>query len=155
MFELLKILHVLGWSAWFGLAVAEASAGVQTRKQTDPTARQALARLWGRVGSIEVGAMGLAIVFGLALFAYELSSFPDGGGAYMRDPGHRFVHLMLGLGLVAGVLTLLAAGARARAISALADDAGFTAGYKRASMLSGISSLLIVAIIALVYLHSA
>jgi hypothetical protein len=157
MFEVLKILHVLGWAAWFGLSIAEASAGVQTRKQTEAVARQALARLWGRVGGIGVGAMGMAIFFGLALFAYELASYPEGGGAYMRDPGHRFVHLMLALGILAGVLTLLAAGARGKAIAALQqqDGAAFSGPYKRASMFSGLASVLILATIVLVYLHSA
>lgn len=156
MFEVLKILHVLGWSAWFGLAVAEASVGVQTRKQTEPAARQALARLWGRVGGLGVGAMGVALVFGLALFALELATFPDGGGAYMRDPGHRFVHLMLALGLLAGLFTLLAAPARSQAIAGAAtDQATFSARYKRAAVFSGIASLLIVVTIVLVYLHAA
>lgn len=156
MFEILKLMHVVGWAAWFGLAIAEASAGVQVRKATDAGGRAALARLWARVGRMLVGAMGLTLIFGLALLAFEMSSNPLGGAGYMRDHAYLFVHVMLGLGLLAGVLVLFAARSRSAALAAIeaGNTEGFAAPYKRAAMFSGMSSLLVVAIMAEVYLHT-
>lgn len=156
MFQVLKLLHMVGWAAWFGLAIAEASVGVQARKATDAGGRTALARLWGRIGRIEVLSMAVAVVFGLAVLGYYLATWPQGPGDFMRQKGFLYVHIMLALGLVGGVLALLAAQARGRAVSAMesGDGEGFTAGYKRAAMFSGMMSLCLLATIVEVYLRS-
>jgi len=156
MYEVLKLLHVVGWSAWFGTAIAEASVGVQVRRATDAGGRAALARLWARLGRIQLFAMALALVFGLGLFAYELSLFPAGPAAFMRDRAHLFVHLMLAMGLLAGVFALLAGQARGAAVGALegGQAEAFGGPYKRASMFSGMASLLLLATIVVVYLRT-
>lgn len=156
MYEVLKVLHVLGWSAWFGTAIAEASLGVQVRRATDAGGRAALARTWSRLGRIQLGAMALAVLGGLSLFAYELSLEPRGPAAFMRDPGRIFIHIMLALGLVAGVFALLAAQARGNAVGAVegGQTEAFAGPYKRASMFSGIASLCLFATILVVYLRT-
>jgi len=160
MVEVLKpvltLLHVLGWAAWLGLAIAEASVGVQVRKATDVGGRAVLARLWGRVGRIQIIAMAVALVFGYALFAFDLATSPFGAQGFMQQRAFLFVHVMLGLGTVAGALALLAGRARGKAVAAV--DAGnasaFSAPYKKAAMFSGMASLLLVATLAVVFLRT-
>ena len=156
MFEVLKLVHVLGWAAWLGLAVAEASVGVQVRKASEPAARTALGRLWARLGRIQLGAMGAAVLFGLATFAYELATNPLGPHGYMQQRAYLFVHVMLALGLLAAIFSVLAAQKRSAAVGALesGDGEGFTRAYKRASMFSGMMSLCILATVVEVYLRS-
>ena len=152
MSELLRLLHVLGWSSWFGLAIAEASLGVQVRK-AGSGARAPLARVWARVGTIELGAMAVAILFGLALFGDELATSPFGPDGFMKQRAFLFIHIMLALGIVAAVFALLAGKSRGDAVNALGTDADFMRHYKRASILSGIATLLILATMAEVYLR--
>ena len=155
MYEVLKLLHVLGWASWLGLAIAEASAGAQVRRSTDAGGKLALARLWARLGRLQLMTMAAAVLFGLALFAYDLSQSPTGAQGFMQQKAYLFVHIMLALGIVAAVLALLAAKARGEAVAAL--EAGnadtFTARYKRAAMFSGMMALCIVATVAEVYLR--
>lgn len=155
MFQVLKLLHVVGWAAWFGLAIAEASIGAQARKATDAGGRTALARLWARVGRIEVLAMALAVVFGLAVFAWYLSTWAAGGADFMRQKSMLYVHVMLALGLLGAILALLAAQARGKAVGALesGNADAFTASYKRAAMFSGMMSLCLLATLVEVYLR--
>ena len=156
MYEVLKLLHVLGWASWLGLAIAEASAGAQVRRSTDAGGKLALARLWARVGRIELMTMALAVLFGLALFAYDLSTSPTGAQGFMQQKAYLFVHIMLALGILGGVLALLAAKARGEAVAALegGNADGFSARYKRAAMFSGMMALCLVATVVEVYLRS-
>jgi hypothetical protein len=154
MYEFLKLFHVLGWSGWFGLAIAEAIVGAQTRK-ADPAARAALARTWARIGRLELILMAVAIVFGLGTF-FQLGS-AQGMGNFMREKSNVWLHIMLGLGLLAGLLALLAGQARSSAVAAAekGDEAAFTGPHKRASMFSGMATLAILLTIAEVFLRTA
>jgi hypothetical protein len=156
MYEVLKLFHVLGWSGWFGLAIAEAIVGAQTRR-ADANNKAALASTWSRVGRLQLILMVVAVLFGLVSFFYLGSSTKDGMSGFMRDKANVYLHVMLGLGLLAGIFALLAGQARGTAIAAAktVNEAGFTSAYKRASAFSGIATLLILITMAVVILHTA
>jgi hypothetical protein len=154
MFELLKVLHVLGWSGWFGLSIAEAVTGVQARKAPDAATRKALSDVWLRIGGLSFRLMAVAVVWGLATFFYEGAARPGGMGEFMKDPQMVYIHIMLTLGLVAAALSLVAKQKRTQA-GAAGDDASFLAAYKKAAMFSGMSTLCILLTILEVYLRTA
>ena len=154
MYQFLRMLHVLGWSGWFGLAIAEPILGAQVRK-AEGKGKAALANAWLRVGRVQLAFMLIAILFGLATFFLLGSMGTLGMAGFMRQPSNLYLHLMLGLGLLAGVLTLLAGASRGTAARAVeANDTGaFAKAYPRAAMFSGMSSLLILATILEVLLR--
>jgi hypothetical protein len=154
MYQVLRMLHVLGWSGWFGLAVAEPIVGALVRK-ADPQGRAGLANAWLRIGRVQLVFMAIATAFGLATFFVLGNIGSVGMGGFMKQPGNLYLHIMLGLGLLAAVLTLVAGqsrGAAGQAVTA-GDEAAFSKAYKRAAMMSGMSSLLIVATILEVLLR--
>jgi hypothetical protein len=153
MYELLKMLHVVGWAGWFGLALGEAVVGAQVRR-TDGD-RKGLARAWARLGRLQVILMAVGVTFGLGVLGYSASVMPGGMGAYMKDHSNLYVHVMLLFGLVAAAMTVLAAQARAAAVAAIEAGADFLPGYKRAAMFSGISSMLMLLTIIEVMLRTA
>lgn len=144
MYELLKLLHVVGWSAWFGLGIAEPILGAQVRK-AEAANRVVLGRVWIRVGRVELMCMASAVLFGLATFFFLGSMSATGMGGFMKDKSNLYLHAMMGLGLLAGLLAFFAGQGRRVALEALekGDEASFAAAYQRAAMMSGISHLLV------------
>lgn len=154
MYAILQMFHVLGWSGWFGVSIAEAIVGAQTRRADSGAARTALAATWGRIGRVQMILMLVGVLVGDLLLAYACSLV--GAGAYFKEPGNRHVHVMLLTGTLGAVFGLMGWNARGKAVEAAGgSEEGFLGPYKKAAMFGGMASLCMLLTIVAVYLKKA